>query len=229
MSTIIYALGEPDTREIRYIGKTVRIARRYRDHITESPKKKTHLGNWLRKVLSRGEKPVLTRLCEVPDELGSQAEMLFIKLARDGGMNLVNSTDGGEGITMTPEIRSKIGDKNRGRPNAMKGRRLSLSAAQREARGERQRGEKHYRFGKPQTDKERQVSGSGVKASWAVRLSTPEGRIAASEASKSVWTRRKSGMLPPMPPKAPSMTRSDTLKDAWRFRKLPYFSDGGGI
>lgn len=39
------------------------------------------------------------------------------------GMDLVNSTDGGEGVTQTPEVRKKIGDANRGKPCSLAQRR----------------------------------------------------------------------------------------------------------
>lgn len=53
---------------------------------------------------------------------GSDFEIRYIRVSRRLGIRLVNSTNGGDGVTMTPEIRGKIGDKNRGKPNSMKGK-----------------------------------------------------------------------------------------------------------
>lgn len=121
-TTFIYALCEPGTRTVKYIGKTSKTAqKRLARHLKESIKLDTHLGFWLRKVVSCGEVPNLIVLREVPGD-GSDAEIRCIRICRRLGIRLVNSTDGGEGVTMTPEIRKKIGEKNRGKPNVMKGR-----------------------------------------------------------------------------------------------------------
>lgn len=114
-TTFIYALCEPGTRSIRYIGKTYRIKQRFKEHLRDSIKNKTHLGNWLRLLKSQQQKPEMIILREVPIELWEIAEERYIRLARGLGMNLVNSTDGGEGVTMTPEIRDKISLKNTGK------------------------------------------------------------------------------------------------------------------
>lgn len=129
MATIIYALCDPDLQipVIRYIGKTVNMRRRFRDHCHQSVKEKTHLGNWLKSLKARKVDPVLLTLTEVPDEIGSAAEVLYIRLAKEGGMDLVNATDGGDGVTMTPEIREKIGAAQLGEKNHMFGKTGSYS------------------------------------------------------------------------------------------------------
>lgn len=43
-TVFIYALCEPGTLEIRYIGQTRRLKTRFREHLRESPKKQSHLG-----------------------------------------------------------------------------------------------------------------------------------------------------------------------------------------
>lgn len=113
-TTFIYALCEPGTRTVRYIGKTNNPRKRFKQHLKDSTKVFTHLGNWLRFLVSRSETPELVILREVPFDQWEIAEERYIRLARGCGMSLVNSTDGGEGVTMTPEIREKISVKNRG-------------------------------------------------------------------------------------------------------------------
>lgn len=107
-TTFIYALCEPGTRTVRYIGKTNTPSRRLRDHLSTSIKMKTYLGNWLRLLVSKGEKPDLIILREVPYEQWEIAEERYIRMARGCGMKLVNLTDGGDGVTQTPEVRRKI-------------------------------------------------------------------------------------------------------------------------
>lgn len=110
-TTFIYALCEPGTRTVRYIGKTDKPKARIRQHCLErSSKRKTHLGCWLRSLRSCGKKPEMVVLREVPYDQWELAEERYIRLARGCGMRLVNETDGGNGVTMTPEMRKKISD-----------------------------------------------------------------------------------------------------------------------
>lgn len=116
-TTFIYALCEPGTRTIRYIGKSNDPETRLRyGHLLDSVKLTTHLGRWLQRVLRESLTPSLVILAEVSKQSWKMEEQRYIANARMLGMDLVNSTDGGEGVTMTPEIRKKIGDANRGKP-----------------------------------------------------------------------------------------------------------------
>jgi group I intron endonuclease len=54
----IYTLSHPLTNEIRYVGKTINIKRRYKQHLYD--KRKTHKANWVRSLRNDGLKPVLT-------------------------------------------------------------------------------------------------------------------------------------------------------------------------
>lgn len=108
-TVFIYALCEPGTRTVRYIGQTRRIEKRFREHVKISSKEKTHLGYWLRGIAARGEAPNMVILREVSEIEGDAAEIKYIRIARESlGMELVNSTEGGEGATMNGETRTKI-------------------------------------------------------------------------------------------------------------------------
>lgn len=122
----IYALCEPDSRTVRYIGKTVNLTRRFRDHVRESHKSKTYLGNWLKSVLGMGKVPNMVVLCETSEDLGSQEEIRYITAARAIGIRLTNATDGGEGmLNPSPETRARMGLAHRGNKYNL-GRKLSL-------------------------------------------------------------------------------------------------------
>lgn len=214
MATTIYALCEPDLMVpvIRYIGKTANMAQRRSGHSSASCKKKTHLGYWLRSLRERGETPVWLTLTEVPDELGSAAEVLYIRLAREGGMDLVNTTDGGESGPMVPEIRRKIGNALRGKHKtpehcaAMTGphspaRRATLSAAKRGVlRG-------------PYSP----AHCAAISASKRGVPLSPEQCAAISAAKRGV----------PQGPRSPEHCAA--IRQSWILRKMPVFSDGGGI
>lgn len=137
-NTFIYALCEPGTRTVRYIGKANDPYKRLRVHLKKSRASDTHLGRWLRTL---GEQPPnLVVLRQVSSDHWQFAEERYIRLARGCGMRLVNGTDGGDGVTMTPETVEKIIRATTGRPK---------SEAHREAIAEGKRGPKNHRFGRP--------------------------------------------------------------------------------
>lgn len=144
-TTFIYALCEPGTRTVRYIGKTNDVARRLKEHL-KPKQKKTYLGNLLRSLRVLGTFPEMIIFREVEGD-GSDAEIRYIQRARGFGMRLTNSTDGGEGVTMTPEIRAKIGASHLGVPEPPKSLETlaKMSAAA--------RGDKNPFFGRTHTPK----------------------------------------------------------------------------
>lgn len=93
----IYALIDPFTCKIRYIGKTVRLKERLQNQCNE--KTKTYRSNWIQSILSKGKKPIQVVLQELSDsEDWQEAERKWIRIARKYGWNLVNTTDGGDGV-----------------------------------------------------------------------------------------------------------------------------------
>lgn len=122
--TFIYALKEPDTGEIRYIGKADVPDSRLFQHIREArnPKLRTHKDNWIRSLLIRMATPGLEILDEVAVENWPQWEVAWIEFFQESGSCLVNSTPGGDGIAMTPEIKEKISVANTGVPKSLKHR-----------------------------------------------------------------------------------------------------------
>lgn len=110
-TTFIYALCEPGTRTVRYIGKANNPSKRRRLHLSVSSKLDTHLGHWLSRLRALDSTPELVVLCEVPKGAWKEEERRYIRSARAIGMNLVNGTDGGEGcFNPTPETRAKMRD-----------------------------------------------------------------------------------------------------------------------
>lgn len=108
----IYILTDPtNVSTSAYIGKTEDLKQRMRMHRSEAHKgKKTHKCFWLRSLFRRGvESPDLTVLEEMASDADwKEAERFWISYFRFIGLNLVNGTEGGEGMDATPETRRKI-------------------------------------------------------------------------------------------------------------------------
>lgn len=97
-TTFIYALTEPGTRTIRYLGKAVKPKRRCVRHIHDAKKGEAwHVSRWIRKLLRVGQRPDVHILCEVPHNDWERFERAFIALGRQAGLDLTNGTDGGDG------------------------------------------------------------------------------------------------------------------------------------
>jgi hypothetical protein len=105
----IYTLSDPHTEEIRYVGKTVETLNKRLSKHTSNIKnlnEKNHRAFWIKSLVQKGLKPIIRLIEEVPFEIWEEREKYWIKYYRDLGLNLVNSTDGGD--TCNPDISSKV-------------------------------------------------------------------------------------------------------------------------
>jgi hypothetical protein len=112
----IYALKDPRTDEIRYVGRTVNLRKRFGGHLALSQSTESHKSRWLRLLLSKGVRPVLVTL-EVGNGDSGEAERRWISEFRAAGCNLTNRTDGGDGTPgciPSEETRAKMGAIHRG-------------------------------------------------------------------------------------------------------------------
>jgi hypothetical protein len=98
--TRVYGLIDPRTGLLRYIGVSRRpLCKRLAVHICESKcGAQSHRCRWIRQILACGLRPRIVEIecCPVTD--GRQEERYHIALAKQDGIRLVNSTDGGDGI-----------------------------------------------------------------------------------------------------------------------------------
>lgn len=102
---LIYALKDPVSQEIRYIGKSSSGLRRARSHYHNNKTNNTcsKKNNWIKHLKSIGLKPDIEVLCILLDpKYLSQMEIHYIAKHRHLGCNLVNQTDGGEGLLGRP-------------------------------------------------------------------------------------------------------------------------------
>lgn len=119
--TTVYALSDPETGEVRYVGKTVlSLEKRLKGHFSD--KAENHKTHWIRSLLARGLKPTIKSIEEDIAENWAERERYWIAYYRDQGARLVNLADGGQGSpgwSASEEQRAKLSA-------AMKGRRFSM-------------------------------------------------------------------------------------------------------
>lgn len=92
---VIYALCDPFTKAVRYVGKANDLVSRMRGHKWESRNGdiRTRKANWLR---SLNAEPLIKILEEVSLEHWERAERWWIKQMRESGEDLVNFAEGGQ-------------------------------------------------------------------------------------------------------------------------------------
>lgn len=96
--TYIYALSDINGN-IRYIGKTSYLKQRLYSHIKECRTKRiNHKINWIKSLLKKGEKPLISILDEVDSNHWQFWECFWIEQFKQWGFNLTNQTKGGDGL-----------------------------------------------------------------------------------------------------------------------------------
>lgn len=116
----IYGLFDPRNLELRYIGRTKHSTNiRISQHIHEAKgSSNTHKSRWINQLLLDGLKPSAEILEECTEDNWSEIEQAWIAECKKFGLNLVNGTNGGDGLrvdSLTPEHREKIRIANTGK------------------------------------------------------------------------------------------------------------------
>jgi len=97
-SIYIYGLTDPVTGEIRYIGKSIRPIERLANHCNEVSK--CHRSNWIQGLRKQGLKPGMVILERINgDWPWQESEKYWISYGRKNGWDLVNNTNGGDGVS----------------------------------------------------------------------------------------------------------------------------------
>lgn len=204
----IYALTDPETNIIRYVGKTINPTERlrgYRHLRVHSPQ--THCRSWIQSLQKQGLQPAMV-VCDTCDDetTANDLERAWITLFRMAGVPLTNHTDGGEGITgykHTEEDCRRMGNTRRGKPlsekhcqaisEGNKGKHPSEETIQkcRDARSKRSHEENIASYGRLKSEETRRKIGEKALG----RIVSDETRKKLSLSSlgraKSAETRRK--------------------------------------
>lgn len=92
----IYALTDPRTGAVRYIGKAVDAAKRFKGHIRDSRRRTTPVYCWIKALAEKGYTPGLCILARVPADRWQAEERRMIAEGRATGLKLLNLADGGD-------------------------------------------------------------------------------------------------------------------------------------
>jgi hypothetical protein len=101
----IYGLYDPDTDELRYVGKANNAKKRLRTHAYERGYRRP-VNNWVKSLIDQGKCPVMRILEVVPHEQWEEAERRLIAKHRET-CKLLNLADGGAMPSQTKEQRRK--------------------------------------------------------------------------------------------------------------------------
>jgi hypothetical protein len=114
LRVVIYALAEPVSRSVRYIGKTVELKRRLKQHWYRKCNKRLHL--WLKELKDSGSDPEVLILEQTDLAHWRERERRWIRPYRESGHQLFNIADGGDGIDFLSEaVRRYLSTLHKGR------------------------------------------------------------------------------------------------------------------
>jgi len=93
----VYALCEPNSSKVRYVGKTSNLKGRFKRHL-ETKDERSHLYRWVKKLQKSGKNPEIKVLQECfSDAAAYEAEIYWISEYLSKGEKLCNKTKGGLG------------------------------------------------------------------------------------------------------------------------------------
>lgn len=112
-TTFIYALIDPVSSEVRYVGKADNPEKRYKAHL-HSNYNNTKKECWIKSLKNNILKPSLVILEEIAEENWQECEKKWISHYKNLGVKLVNGTEGGDGGRISPEIMRIVSIKRTG-------------------------------------------------------------------------------------------------------------------
>ena len=95
-TTYLYVLMDNEY-QIRYIGKSNNPDKRFKKHLSESKKSRTHKEKWINSLLSNNSRPIMAILDVVSISEWGFWEEFWISQLKSWGFKLTNATNGGEG------------------------------------------------------------------------------------------------------------------------------------
>lgn len=111
MKTYIYILIDPETTQVRYVGKANNPKERYRNHKNRCRDKNTHKRNWINKLRLKGLYPEIEIIDNVNLVEWKYWEKFWIQYFKYIGCKLTNHCIGGEGLSFGNQTSFKKGNK----------------------------------------------------------------------------------------------------------------------
>lgn len=105
----IYGLFDPETDELRYIGKANNSAKRLKGHLRDARRRRTPVYDWINSLAKRGLFPFMRVLSTVSEEHWKHEEKRLIFESRLTAPKLLNLADGGDQPKCSTEQRSRNG------------------------------------------------------------------------------------------------------------------------
>ncbi len=190
--TFIYALIDPNSNMVRYIGKTDNLERRFKTHtcIPTLNRMKTKRADWIKSLIKKEQVPILKPLMKVPFEKWQFIEQEMIKHYKQFSP-LTNLTAGGDGFlkgTHSLETREKLSKSHKGIPTGRKGMKLSPEWCKKLSESHKGKGggEQHYLFGKHLSEETKQKKRDAMK-----RRKEKYGYIHSQETRKKISVSQK--------------------------------------
>ena len=156
----IYGLVDPETGEMRYVGKSKNPKARLGVHLCYARQGKcTHAFRWIKGLIDRGTTPGLVILeNNITEECIDERERWWISEGIKRGWRLTNMTEGGDGgHPKYPETSQKLSQANKGKPKpprseehrrklseAIRGRKLSPESIAKRSETVREKHAKGY-------------------------------------------------------------------------------------
>lgn len=97
----VYALIDPRTEQIRYIGKSIQPNKRLKEHISKCNTENTKKSKWIKKLISLGLEPNMKLIKETNANEVAYWEEFYIRHYKDTGSDLLNYDDKGIGTAKT--------------------------------------------------------------------------------------------------------------------------------
>jgi hypothetical protein len=110
-TTFIYILIDPIDNTIRYVGKTNNPKERFKAHTNIARDNNTHKRNWINKLRKCGCKPEIEIIDEVQLSEWKYWERFWVAYYRFIGCDLVNYTNGGDGLSLGNQTTFRKGNK----------------------------------------------------------------------------------------------------------------------
>lgn len=148
---IIYTLADPNTGEIKYVGKTSKtLEERIVTHIRDAKYKQQSNKrlSWIKKLLNNNLIPKIEEIEIIDEKFGNEIEIYWISQFRAWGFNLKNMTEGGDGGKLSIEVRKKISKNTKGKKRSQE----TKDKMSKSKKGTMM-GEKNHRYGTHTTGK----------------------------------------------------------------------------